>query len=125
MPRKEKVTIEEVKLKLWKHCFEAGFEIGPLNCLYSKAPQTGDRIRLNFRDQKVLKLEVKRPLTDEEKKEAPDKTSRWDVMESGAYEKVEIGESGELIFDKKKKAEKEKPKAKKKEKPEAEGKESE
>jgi len=119
MPRsKTKETVEEVKLKLWQAGLVKGWNAVGLNCLYHRHPETGEQVRLNFRDNKVLKLEVKKPLTEEEKQKAPDKHSKWEILEKGDYTKVEIGEGGEFIFPAK-----EKKAGPKKDEP-AEGKES-
>lgn len=95
-------TPEEHKLALWRHCIEGGWRLVGQNCLESLTT-SGGRVRLNFRDEEVLRLENRRPLTEEELKDKPFGTLTWDVLEQAPYTDVTIGDNGNLQFKKDKK----------------------
>jgi hypothetical protein len=93
---KKVVTIEEVKLRLW----EAGLALGTspsLNCLNKIDPETREQSRLNFRDDKELVAETKRPIPEEDRKPGGP-LSVWEEQERAAYDKVEIAAGGALLF---------------------------
>ena len=90
----------KIKLDLWTHCLRAGFIVGGMNCLYTEAPQSEEKIRFNFRDDEVLKFEVKRK--DPEIKISNYSKYKWFILEEGKYKDIKIGENGELIFKKNK-----------------------
>lgn len=91
----KKPTIK-IKLDLWAHCIRAGFVVGGLNCLYADAPKSCEKIRFNFRDDEILKFEVKRK--DPEIKISNHSKYKWFLLNEGRYKDVKIGENGELIF---------------------------
>ena len=93
-------TIEETKLELWQFCIEGGWVARPFNCLYSEST-SGERVRLNFRSDDKLLLQMK-------------KKGTWITMQEGSYTKIEIGE-GKLVFPTKKRRRKPTQKSKRKE----------
>jgi len=101
MHKMSKKTNADMFVKIWEHCKTIGWAELGMDCLYTTL-RNGERVRFNFRDNKILKLEVKRELNDNEKKLTPHKTSKWEILETGEYKTVKIEEGGELFFAQKK-----------------------
>jgi len=95
-PNKEYKDVRK-KQVLWNWCIERGWlPIGRHNMLLHK----GGMLRLNFRDDKILKLEKRIRLTEDQKMELG-KVNDWKVLEEAEYMKVETGKV-DLVFEKKK-----------------------
>ena len=96
------MTIEEKKLRLWKHGIDNGWENVSFNCLVAEIVD-GKRLRLNFRDEKVLRLEARVPKSKEEKEKEPTRgPMKWLVLREAPYQEVKITDSGEIDFNPKK-----------------------
>jgi hypothetical protein len=88
-------------MSAWQWALSTGWELHPRaghNCVYGVFE--GERVRLNFRDQEVLKLERKVRLTPEERAAEPLTSARWVPMETAKYEDTRIVK-GQLHFHKK------------------------
>ena len=59
------------------------------------------KLRLNFKDKNILRLEEKVPTTDKERITTRH-NSKWVVLEEQEYGKVTISKDGSLVFSKKK-----------------------
>ena len=68
---------------------------------FNKKDTKGHQFRLNFQDDKILKLEKKVVLTEQEKKESPLKNTKWVVDKSQSYDKVVVSDKNELVFEQK------------------------
>ena len=91
-------TVIVARLALWEWGLGNGFlNLHSHNCLYSKDKE-GNRIRLNFRDGKILRKQKGRSRNKAERKAQPNRGGIvWEDVESGAYEKIKITDNG-LIF---------------------------
>ena len=91
------MNIMEAKLELWKVSLGVGWTHPILNCVYSVEGR--HRVRLNFRDSKILTKEICITTTQKEKK-VTGRSSYWEVLEKGEYRKVKIGKNEKFVFPK-------------------------
>lgn len=101
--RKAGKTAADAQTEIYMYCTERGWSEcpGPLDALYNSAvSHDGLQMRLNFGDDEVLRMQVRRPLTDEEKAtpELRGRGSIWETIEESKYVDVELGESSLLVF---------------------------
>ena len=87
------MSVEEKKLELWQWALGHAWKRGRHNCVYDEID--GQRMRMNFRNSKTLKLERKVPLTNKEKQERflakkPMFKFHWIVISEQEYKKVII-----------------------------------
>ena len=86
----------EARVALWEVAIGEGWEISPtVNILLKE--ENRQKVRLNFRDSDVLKLERKVRLTDKERAKDPLKSTKWVCSERARYTAVKIVR-GKLCF---------------------------
>jgi len=91
---------EQKKVSAWRKFLAApGWKIRRQGGFIRDTP-TG-REFANFQGETSLTVERKRPLTEEERRQTPLRTTRWDAVLTLSYERVRVGEDG-AVFDAKK-----------------------
>ena len=85
-----------VKMQLWKHCISCGWRPDLTNTLHKTVGPKATRMRLNFRENGIVRLEAKRALTEEEIAERKNdcKTNIWETLQVAEYNKVEAVPKG-------------------------------
>ncbi len=93
---------EAGKIVLFNACVIAGWlNINPqLKCVYRR-DEKNKQVRLNFRDEKELVLEVKNPMTPDEAKVDPNRTNaKWAEVRRAKYSDVSVADDGAVEFPK-------------------------
>ena len=86
----DSVTVEELKLQLWKQAQSFGFGMPCFNCVYRENYETGLQERFNFRDEKVLRFETKR--------RSPSGSWGWVTECEAEYSAITVNEDGGMVF---------------------------
>jgi len=93
---------EKKQQELLDHCFENGWTSHAGNPkILLKMPTDGSLMcRVDFSDDRILRMGQKRPLTDEEKETDPHRSVKWETISEARYEDVVI-ENNALHFKQK------------------------
>lgn len=76
------------RLSIW--AWTGGWTKGKHDCFYNPSVGNGKEVRLNLRDREVARLQKKVLLVGKEKRQNPNKNTKWTTLKEQAYTKISL-----------------------------------